>query len=351
MAEYIAFQPRDYFKTHLYTGTGASNAQTFPETTAMQPDFTWIKNRDAADFHVLTDSVRGVTKYISINDTVVEATNVESLKSFDSDGFTVGTMNEVNTNTEDFVSWNWKAGTTTGITTDGSTTITPSSYSFNQTSGFSILNYAGNGTSGAKLAHGLGAIPTCIIIKAYDYAGMEWQMYHHSIGNTKYLYPNSTNGSGTGTGWWNDTTPDSVNITLGNANQTNSSSYNYVAYCFAPIKGYSKFGGYYGNGNADGTFVYTGFRPAFVVLKRTAGADAWQIVDDKRLGYNAKNSSLMADRTTAEDTSVSYIDILSNGFKLRTTGSHVNNSGELNIYMAFAEFPFVSSNDIPGVAR
>ena len=160
---YISYQPSDYFKAHLYTGTGASNAQTFPETAAMQPDLIWIKNRDAADFNVLTDSIRGVTKYIQSNSTAAEVTNAESLKSFDSDGFTVGTQAEVNTNTEDFVSWNWKAGTTSGIA--GSPSITPTSYSFNATSGFSIIEYTGNGTSGATIPHGLGVAPKFILVK------------------------------------------------------------------------------------------------------------------------------------------------------------------------------------------
>ena len=163
MAEYISFQPRDNFKTHLYTGTGASNAQTFPETTAMQPDLTWIKNRETSDTHIWTDSVRGATKYITSYDGALSVTNAESLKSFDSDGFTVGTMNEVNTNTEDFVSWNWKMGTTSGIA--GSPSITPTAYSINATAGQSIIAYTGTG-SVATVPHGLGVAPSLIITKS-----------------------------------------------------------------------------------------------------------------------------------------------------------------------------------------
>jgi hypothetical protein len=348
MAVYTAIDDAgSFYSTKLYTGTGSSLAVT---GVGFQPDFTWIKNRDATDSHIWTDAVIGATIYRESNTTAADVTDTESLKTFDSDGFTVGTMAAVNTNTENYVSWNWKAGTTTGITTDGNTTITPSAYSFNQTSGISVIEYTGNETAGAKVAHGLGAVPVCMIFKRTD-GVTDWQVYHQAIGNTKFMILNTTSAEGVATTRWNDTTPDSVNLTLGTTTYVNKSGSPHVGYIFADVQGYSKFGSYIGNGNADGPFVYTGFRPAYVLLKRTAGADAWQIVDNKRLGYNAKNSSLMACRTTAEDTSVSYIDILSNGFKLRTTGGHVNTNAELNIYMAFAESPFVNSSSIPGTAR
>ena len=349
---YISFQPSDYFKAHLYTGTGASNAQTFPETAAMKPDLTWIKNRDAADFNVLTDSIRGVTKYMQSNSTAAEVTNAESLKSFDSDGFTVGTQAEVNTNTEDFVSWNWKAGTTTGIDTTGST-ITPSSYSFNATSGFSVIAYTGNSTAGALVPHGLGVTPKMIIVKKVD--GTDgWGVYHSGMDATApedyYAFLDSTAARVDST-MWNDTAPTSILFSLGSGGDVNSSSSTYIAYCFADVKGYSKFESYQGNGNANGSFTYTGFRPGFLMIKRINTGGQWMIFDDKRLGYNERNYDFQASNSNAERTTGPWMDILSNGFKIRSTDTDFNGGGDTMVYAAFAAFPTVSSNNLPGVAR
>ena len=337
-----------FFKTLLYTGTGSSNAIT---GVGFQPDFTWIKNRDATDFHVLTDAVRGATKYIKSNDTTAETTNAESLKTFDSDGFTVGTMNEVNTNTEDFVSWNWKMGTTSGIATNGSTTITPSSYSFNATSGQSVLAYTGNVTAGAKLAHGLGAVPKMVIIKNYNSGSEGWSVYHTGLGNTHYIKLNTTAASVDNVNRWNDTTPDAVNITLGDDPSVNGST-TMVAYVFADVKGYSKFGSYTGNASAtNGPFIYTGFRPAWILIKRIDSTIAdWIMVDNKRIGFNESNYGFVPNEPTAETTGP-WADILSNGFKIRTTSTNVSNSGTDYIYAVFAESPIVSSNDVPVTAR
>ena len=345
MAEYISFQPSDFINTKLYTGTGSSNAIT---GVGFQPDATWIKGRNTTYNHVFTDAVRGVTEEIYSNTTGAEVTNAQGLTAFGSDGFTVGTDAGYNGNTNTYVSWNWKGGTTSGIATNGSTTITPSAYSFNQTSGCSIIKYTGNGTAGAKLAHGLGAPPDFFIIKGLD-ATTDWDVYQSSLGATKWLELNADGSVSTSTNRWNDTEPDSVNITLGDSTHVNDSSA-FVAYCFSAKKGYSKFSSYAANGNADGAFIYTGFRPAFILLKDT-GTNAWYLMDSKRDGYNAENKGLIPSQTSVEQAGSYGVDFLSNGFKCRTTDGWTNGSGLTYLYAAFAEFPLVSSNDIPTVAR
>ena len=346
MAEYITFQPTDYYKTQIYTGTGAENAQTFPQTTAMQPDLTWIKARAGSKSHRLFDSTRGVTKWIASDNTGAESTTAESLKSFDSDGFTLGTYDHVNDNTVAFVSWNWKAGTTSGIA--GSPSITPTSYSFNQTSGFSIIKYTGNYTSGATLPHGLNKKPSMILVKNLS-TGVDWAVYSSVLGATKYMNLNTTGAAASATTRWNDTEPTSTLFSIGNTDLVNTNGDDYIAYCFAEKKGYSKFGSYIGNGNADGTFVYTGFRPAFFMLKKSSGPDqGWLIVDDKR-GYNTSNDKMYADSAAAD--TLKKNSLLSNGWKVEEASDTYNENGSTYIYAAFAEFPIVSSNDIPGTAR
>jgi len=342
---YISFQPTDVFNTVLYTGTGAE----LPITgVGFQPDWVWMKSRSGASNSALYDSVRGVEKGLASNLASGQNTSDTGLEVFGSDGFTLGTNGNSNTNTVTYASWNWKAGTTSGLSGG---TITPTAYSFNTTSGVSIVQYDGNSTSGATVPHGLGATPEFVIIKCLD-AAENWAVGHNSLGWTKYLRLDTAATATTTSVIFNDTAPTSTLVTLGNNSIVNTHTTNgYIMYAFADVKGYSQFGSYTGNGNANGTFVYTGFRPAYVLLKRTVGADAWQLADNKRLGYNFKNAPLVVSASVAEDDATSYIDILSNGFKLRTTGTHVNNNGELNIYMAFAEFPIVSSNDMPTVAR
>ena len=333
-----------YFNTKLYTGTGSSNAQT---GVGFQPDFTWIKNRDAADFHVLTDAVRGVTNYLVSDDTDAETTNAESLTGFDSDGFTVGTMNEVNTNTEAFVAWNWKANGAGSANTDGS--ISTTSTSVNTTAGFSISTYTGTGSS-ATIGHGLGVAPKVVMIKDLS-AIKDWAVYHEGIGNTKYLELNTTDSEGTASNAWDDTSPTSSVVSIGSRDTLNTSDDNYIAYCFAEKQGYSKIGTYTGNGNADGTFVYTGFRPAFFLFKKSSsGSNNWGIFDNKRNTFNLVDTGLKPDANEAEYTT-NGCDFLSNGVKMRSTGGDNNADGDTYIYMAFAESPFVNSNGVPTNAR
>ena len=328
----------------LYTGNGTtSHAIT---GLGFQPDWCFIKNRETTDVPNISTSVNGVNKYLITSTTDSLQSGSQNLLSFDADGFTVGTDNQFNQSADGYVSWNLKAGTTSGIATNGSTTITPSSYSFNQTSGFSILAYTGNVTSGAKLAHGLGAVPKMVIIKNYNSGSEGWSVYHTSLGNTHYIKLNTLAGSVDNVNRWNDTDPDSVNITLGDDPSVNGST-TMVAYCFAAIKGYSKFGQYTGNANADGTFVYTGFRPAFVLIKGTPGSYNWNLFDNKRPGYNPTDPPLWPNSSVAQSDPYP-IDILSNGFKAKTSSSQVG--AAINyIYMAFGQ-SLVGSNGVVGTA-
>jgi hypothetical protein len=344
---YISFQPKDYFNTKLYTGTGSSNSIT---GVGFQPDWVWIKRRSATSSHQLFDAVRGVTKRLFSDSNEAESTSATTLTSFDTDGFTVSTHTGLNNSSDTYASWNWKAGTTSGISTNGSTTITPDGYSFNQTSGFSVIEYTGNGVAGAKLPHGLGAEPHLVIAKTTNLVGEPWQVYSKSLGNTNRLFLNLTNASTSATEW-NSTTPDSVNVTLGNGTHINSSGNNFIAYCFTPVKGYSAMGSYTGNGSADGAFVYTGFRPAWVMVKKSsASGDNWSILDNKRNTFNVMDKYLDPNSNNAEGTADIW-DFTSSGFKMRNTFSGYNASGATYIYMAFAEHPLVSSNDIPATAR
>ena len=336
--------PGSYFNTKLYTGTGSSNAQT---GVGFQPDFTWIKNRDAADFHVLTDAVRGVTDYLVSDATDAETTNAESLTGFDSDGFTVGTMNEVNTNTEAFVAWNWKANGAGSANTDGS--ISTTATSANTTSGVSIVTYTGSGSAGT-LGHGIGIVPKTFVVKRLD-STSAWSMYWKALGSDKYIYMSDTNAVATDatSEFWNDTDPTSTVFSVGDADYTNGSSQTYVAYLFADVQGFSKFDSYTGNGDADGAFVYTGFRPAFVLIKRTDSTSDWLMYDNKREGYNPDNDYLRPN-TTADEAG-GGIDIVSNGFKVRTNNATWNADGGTYVYCAFAEAPLVNSNGVPTNAR
>jgi len=344
---YISFQPSDYFNTKIWTGNGsAGNAQT---GVGFQPDWVWYKARSQAYSHGLFDAVRGTSKQLYSNTTSDEAT-YSGVTSFDSDGFTLGTDAGGNGNGVTYVSWNWKAGTTSGIATNGSTVITPSAYSFNQTSGFSIVQYTGNGNTTTKVAHGLGSVPKMIIIKKTSAAGDNWKVYHVSIGNTTALQLDNDGGTSGGSDNFYDTTPDTVNFTLGNHTSVNANGATYIAYVFAEKKGHSKFGSYAGNGNANGPFLYTGFKPAWIMFKRTDSSQSWNMLDNKRSPINAVDKYINAESNGAEDT-FSFGDFTSNGMKLRGTGTSFNASGGSYIYMAFAEEPLVSSNNIPATAR
>jgi len=329
-----------FMNPKLYTGNGSTNAIT---GVGFQPDFTWIKNRSQSNTnHRLTDAVRGVTKEIYSDLTAAEATNTNGLTAFGSDGFTVGSNGDYNNNGSAIVSWNWKANGAGSANTDGSISSTVSA---NTTSGFSIVSYTGTGAN-ATVGHGLGSLCKFIIIKRLNSTN-DWEIGSTALGWDKHLYFN-TGAANTSSNRWQSTAPTNSVFYLGAADGNNASSSPLIAYCFAEKQGYSKFGSYTGNGNADGTFVYTGFKPAFVMTKRTDGTGGWFMQDDKRLGYNYANYRLFADDSSAESTA-SRIDLLSNGFKCRDNDG--NGNGFSYIYMAFAEAPLVGTNNIPANAR
>jgi len=344
----IIDKPSDYFNTKLYTGTGSSNAIT---GVGFQPDFTWIKTRGVAESHVLFDAVRTNGYYLKSDATSAEINGSSSgtnlWTSFDSDGFTVDSNGaRTNTNTYTYASWNWKAGGTASSNTDGSIT---SNVSANTTSGFSIVSYTGNATAGATIGHGLGVVPKVIFYKNRDQV-VDWSVYTEMVGNDKKLTLNLTTASSV-SAHYNSTTPTSSFFTVGSSDRTNGSGDSMIAYCFAEKQGFSKFGSYTGNGSTDGTFVYTGFKPAFLLIKQTGATGKWLMIDNKRDPDNACNHRLNADVSNAESTGVIFVDMLSNGWKLRTTSTDYNTSGVAGIYMAFAENPFVSSTGVPATAR
>ena len=340
----------DFFNTVLYTGNGTAIGSGENAITGVghQPDLVWIKSRGATEEHVVTDSVRGVTKTLKTNATAAEYTSSEGLNTFGSDGFTVGNSDQFNTNSGNYVSWNWKGGTTSGITTNGSTTITPSAYSFNATSGVACLLYTGNGTAGAKLAHGMGKTPKFFMVKRQNDASESWTGYHASAGATKFLSINGTGAAGTATNRWIDTAPDSVNITLGSEGSVNSDGNPLICYAFCEVAGFSSIGYYIGNGSANGCKVWTGMKPSFVMTKYD-GTENWAICDNKRDGYNVNNDQLYANATNAE-VSNTRMDITSDGFKCRTTNAEWNGNNNTYYYIAFGQ-SIVGTNNVCATAR
>jgi|TARA_E500000075_G_scaffold110668_1_gene104893 hypothetical protein len=340
---YISFQPNDYFNTKIYTGTGSSNALT---GVGFQPDWTWIKRRNATASHAIQDAVRGNDKSLRSNTTGAEYTNT-FFSSFDTDGFTVtSSESDVNASAETYASWNWKANGSGSSNTDGTTSST---VSVNTTAGFSIVKWTGSG-SATTIGHGIGVTPKIIMLKNTSEV-YGWQVYHASLGNTKYLALDSTDAEATSSESWNNTSPTSTVFSVGASDSNNKSGNTIIAYCFAEKKGFSKFGSYVGNGSTWGTFVNCGFKPAWIMLKDTnSGSAGWMMFDNKRLGYNVDNNALYPNATAAEGTG-DDVDLLSNGFKARSTDAGINTSGNSYIYMCFAEEPIVSSNGVPAVAR
>jgi len=331
-----------YFNTKIYTGNGSAGHSI--TGVGFQPDWVWIKTRSDSNNHTIFDAVRGVTKRLRSNQNNAENTS-SGVTSFDSDGFTVGTDSAGNSGT--MVSWNWKAGGGQGsANTDGSINTTYTSA--NTTSGFSISKFVGTG-SNATVGHGLGVVPSMYMVKKLDSSG-SWGVYHKSLGATKSLFLDLNDTGGTHIDYWNNTEPTSSVFSVGTSSTMNYNNQNMIAYCFAEKKGFSKFGSYTGNGNADGSFVYTGFKPAFVMIKRTNATGDWGIFDNKREGYNDETNRLKPNSSDAEEDD-NFMDILSNGFKLRLTSSSINASGGTFIFMAFAEEPFVSSNGVAATAR
>jgi len=342
----------DYFNTKLYTGAGTSGSPFSLTGVGFAVDWTWIKRRDGASIgHRLFDRVRGATKYIDSSSNSAETTNTSTLIAFGSDGFTLQNEGSVNDGSALFTSWNWIANGQGSSNTDGSINTTYTSA--NTTAGFSICQYTGTG-SNATVGHGLGAVPKMIIVKNTSTTD-SWMVYHVGIGSNAYLHLETTNAAlSPSTAQFQATTPTSSFFYVGTADGTNKSSSNMIAYCFAEKTGYSKIGSYVGNGSTDGTFVYTGFKPAWLLIKMTTtSGDRWIMLDSKRDTFNVSNKAIYADDSQDENPSTTEqgLDILSNGFKIRNSGTKTNTSGSTYIYMAFAEAPLVGSNNVPCTAR
>ena len=344
-------KPSDYFNTKLYTGN--NNITQTISGVGFQPDWVWIKNRDNVENHYLFDAVRGSGKILMSHNTNAEADlPINTKPTIASDGFTLtsnGSNDELNFGTRTYVSWNWLAGTS--FTNDASSTgigTIDSTGSVSDTAGFSIVSYTGTG-SNATVKHGLSSAPAMIIVKSRSNVD-SWYVYHKGIGNTVAIFLDDTSATSASSTYWQNTNPTSSVFSIGTGNAVNRSGGTFIAYCFAEKQGYSKFGSYTGNGNADGTFVYTGFKPAWVMLKRTDTAKSWLVLDNKRNTFNPYNTELSPNLYATEATNIRF-DSLSNGFKLRLASGASNASGGNYIYMAFAENPFVSSTGVPATAR
>jgi hypothetical protein len=325
----------------LYTGTGTT--QVLVNQAQFKPDFVWMKGRSNVRNNNLYDSVRGTTKELNSNTTGAETTNATGLTAFNSNGWTIGSDGGINTSSETYVGWQWQAGQGTNTSnTSGSITST---VSVNATAGFSIVTYTGNGTGGATIGHGLGVAPAMVIAKQRSSSGVDWIIYNKNLPSASYTLSLNSTAAQDSTNFttWNGTAPSSTLITLGTSVRANGSGVTYVAYCWAEIAGFSKLGSYTGNGSADGPFVFTGFRPKFIIIKCTSNADSWYMLDTSRSTYNATNQRLFANASSAE-SSGDAMDILSNGFKNRSSTTLNNLNGGTYIYMAFAENPFKNSN-------
>jgi len=344
--------PSAHFQTKLYTGNSTNNtAITNDGNSDLQPDWIWVKSRTNTHYHDLRDSTRGVTKRLVSNTNDAESTKDQSYVSFDSDGFTLGddtdsggsALNTINTSSNNYVAWQWKAnGGTTSTDTNGAVDSTVQA---NTTAGFSIVTWTSAGST--NVGHGLGVAPNLIIIKARN-AAENWLVGSDEIVWTKRIRLNTTDASANSSAFGQAPTSSIFYCSPANA------SYNYVAYCFAEKQGYSKFGSYTGNGNADGPFVYTGFKPAWLMLRNTVDGEDWLIWDVKRDIANSTGNP-MTGRLKANDTIAEVngndIDFLSNGIKMRDTDGDLNENGSSHVYMAFAESPFVSSEGVPTTAR
>jgi len=346
--------PSTNFQAAIYTGNGTAigsggNAVTFDGNSAMQPDIVWIKNRSAADNHANYDAARGVTKELHINETDAETTVAEGVTTFGSDGFTVGSDVGVNTNTENYVSWNWNAGNSGSSNTAG--TINTTTTYVDATAGISVSTFEGNGTAGQTVGHGLGVKPDMIIIKNRD-GTEQWIVYHTAQGATKYALLNSNAAFATSNGAWNDVEPTTTLVTLGGGGfGTNVSSNSMIMYAFAEVSGFSKFGIYTGNGSTDGPFFYCGFSPELIAVKRTDSTGYWGTWDASRETYNPREDQLFFDLSNAEASNDWQIDFSANGAKIRDASAGINTSGGTYIFMAFAINPFGGDGVAPATAR
>jgi len=339
----------DFFKPKLYTGNATDN--TAITGVGHQPSFLWAKNAtDSGTNWYLIDAVRGVTKEINSNNTDAEGTDATLIKSFNADGFTLGD-GSLNQSGKEFISWNWKANNQGSSNTDG--TINTTYTSASATSGFSVCQYTGTGAN-ATVGHGMGVAPKMVMVKQTN-TTRDWAVYHKysnpdGTGSQYYLHLNNSDARASNSAFWNNTDPTSSVFHLGSNHNVNGSGGTYIAYCFADVQGFSQFGSYTGNGNADGAFIYTGFAPAFVMVKRTNSTENWFVYDNARTPINVRNKYITVDGTGNSSTA-DFCDFVSNGFKARVSNSSFNESGSSFLYMAFAEAPLVGSNNTPCTAR
>jgi hypothetical protein len=340
-------KPSDYFETVLYAGNSGTQSIT---SLDFQPDWCWFKARNNTDTHAVFDSVRGVQERLIPNNDTAEGTQSNGLTHFLSNGFTVGDAGIVNQG-YNYVSWNWKAGTSVSGNTTGSGTAKTYTGSVNTDAGFSIISFTGNGTSGHTIPHNLGVAPAMVILKRYD-SSNNWRVGHNGLTSWEYrLTLEDTSAQASQSAVFNSTAPTSSVVTLGNSGSANGNGATYIMYSFAEKQGYSKFGSYTGNGNANGTFVYLGFKPAFVLVKDTSSSNNWRLSDNKRNEFNLVDDFLFPSSNIVENAISGSFDFLSNGFKARSSNAGMNASGSTYIYMAFAENPYVTSTGVPATAR
>ena len=336
-------KPSDYFSTALWTGNGSGATIS---GVGFQPDWVWEKSRSATYNHNLIDSVRGANKVLESNNGETQATKDNTLMSFNSDGFVYGANAGWSNNNSTFVAWNWKAGTSFSNSAGANGADIASSGSVNTDAGFSIITATSNSSANKKIAHGLGAVPGVIISKNLD-TGYGWDVYFKTLGYNASLQLNSV--AAVRTGAWGSTTFTSTFFQTGDDYSSKNGS-PYIYYCFTEKQGYSKFSQYRGNGNANGSFIYTGFSPAFLMIKQTAASNDWFMIDNKREPFNPNNVQLVANGTSAS-TNKGDLDLLSNGFKPRSSNAAWNENNAQYVYMAFAENPFTTSTGVPATAR
>ena len=341
MAYSTITKPSLHFNTKLYTGTGSSNAIT---GVGFEPDFTWIKIRNSTGDHGLWDAVRGVTKRLQSNETSAETTT-SGVTSFDTDGFTMGASYNVSSDT--YVSWNWKAGGSGSANTTGTINSTVSA---NTTAGFSIVTYTGNGSSGATVGHGLGVAPEVVLIKKRN-GGDPWTMLHPNVQATKYMRLDTDTGEVNDNVFYNTRAGNDV-FTVDSDGQVNGNGDTFVAYCFKKKNGFFTTYEYTGNGSTNGPFLYTGFKPAFVIIKRKTSTNDWFMFDNKTSPINTTNAYLRAN-TNGAAGSYDWLDFVSNGIKIRNTSSGANSNNETYLVFAWAEEPLVANvgQSIPATAR
>ena len=319
--------PSLYFSSTIWTGNATDDRAIVIDGTGMQPDFVWIKSRNDADNHRLVDSVRGATKHLEA-DTVSSEQTSSNVKTFTSTGFTLSTNGAVNANSELYVSWSWKESATAG---------------------FDIVSFTGNATA-RTISHSLSAVPKMIIMKNLETVNAQWVVYHVSTGNTQALYLNTNAAPTDVLGFFNDTDPTSSVFTVGTDTAVNGNTVGQINYAWSEKQGFSKFGRFSGNHNSDGAFVYLGFRPAWLMIKRYDTTEGWYIYDSKRDTYNGGNLLRLYAHAEDAESAAFELDLLSNGFKMRNTDGGHNRVGDY-IVAAFAEAPFVNSNGVPCNAR